>query len=396
MTGGRLEADVVVVGAGSVGSMASWQLAARGLRVIGVDRFSIPGPFSAYAGESRIFRKVYVEGGHYTPLLQRAQDLWRDLEKISGTRLLHTAGAVTIYDEHNPRLATLLAAAREHGLVSELLRGDEARTRYPEHLIRDTDVTIFDPEGGYLSSEKAVTAALMEATRLGATFLGDRKAHSVEAYGDRYLVRTDQEEIIASRVIISQGNGAGAVCKELGVHLAVRPQVLTWFPAVDPSIFSRADLPVFLRRAEEDGRSDDVQFYGFPSADGWTVKVVASLYLDEVESMEQPPTWDPRHLDPIRAWVREFIPGLVPEPVRVATCADGYLPDDTGALGTVPGMDGVVVAVGFSGHGFKMASALGAVAADLVADGTTATNVGFMDPARFLGPDARLTSLALS
>ena len=396
MNAGRLEADVVVVGVGSVGSMASWQLAERGLRVIGVDRFSIPGPFSAYAGESRIFRKVYVEGGHYTPILQRSQDLWRELEKISGTPLLNATGAVTIYDEDNPRLATLQAAAREHGLVSELLRGDEARTRYPEHLIRDNDVTVFDPEGGYVYSEKAVTAALMEATRLGATFLGDRKAHSVEAYGDRYIVRTDQEEIIASRVIISQGNGAGAVCKELGVHLAVRPQVLTWFPALDPSTFSRADLPVFLRRAEEDGRSDDVQFYGFPSADGWTVKVVASLYLDEVESMEQPPTWDPRHLDPIRAWVREFIPALIPEPVRVATCADGYLPDDTGALGTVPGMDGVVVAVGFSGHGFKMASALGAVAADLVLDGESTTDVGFMNPARFLGPDARLTSLALS
>ncbi|MEO7351202.1 MAG: N-methyl-L-tryptophan oxidase [Marmoricola sp.] len=396
MTDGRLEADVVVVGAGSVGSMASWQLASRGLRVIGLDRFSIPGPFSAYAGESRIFRKVYVEGGHYTPLLQRAQDLWRDLEKISGTRLLKTTGAVTIYDEHNPRLASLLAAAQEHGLDSELLRGDEARTRYPEHLIRDTDVTVFDPEGGYLSSEKAVTAALMEATRLGATFLGSRKAHSVEAYGDRYIVRTDQEEVIASRVIISQGNGAGAVCKELGVHLSVLPQVLTWFPAVDPSTFSRADLPVFLRRAEEAGRSDDVQFYGFPSADGWTVKVVASIYLDEVESMEKPPTWDPSHLCSVRAWVREFIPGLIPEPVRVATCADGYLPDHTGALGTVPGMGGVVVAVGFSGHGFKMASALGAVAADLVLDGTTATDVGFMNPVRFLGPDARLTSLALS
>ena len=147
-----LETDVVVVGAGSVGSMASWQLASRGLRVIGVDRFSIPGPFSAYAGESRIFRKVYVEGGHYTPILQRSQDLWRDLEKVSGTRLLHTTGAVTIYDEHNPRLASLLAAAQDHGLDSELLRGDEARSRYPEHLIRHTDVTVFDPEGGYLSS----------------------------------------------------------------------------------------------------------------------------------------------------------------------------------------------------------------------------------------------------
>lgn len=390
-----LETDVVIVGVGSVGSMASWQLASRGQRVIGIDRFSIPGPFSAYAGESRIFRKVYAEGGHYTPLLQRSQDLWRELEKATGTELLTTTGAVTIYDDNNPRLASLLAAGKDNGLDYQLLRGEEARAKYPEHVIRDTDVTILDPEGGYLKSEKAVTVALAEAARLGARFLGNRKAHSVEKHGDRYLVRTDQEEIIASRVIISQGNGAGALCKELGVHLSVLPQILTWFPAADPATFCREEMPVFLRRAEEDGRPDKAQFYGFPSADGWTVKVVASIFLDEVESMEKPPTWDPRHLNTIRSWVREFIPGLVPEPLRVAVCADGHLPDATGLLGLVPGMEGVVAAAGFSGHGFKMASALGAVAADLVLDGTTATDVSFMNPARFLGPDAGLSSLAL-
>ncbi|MEA5454714.1 N-methyl-L-tryptophan oxidase [Sinomonas sp. JGH33] len=393
---GAFETDVVVVGVGSVGSMASWQLASRGLRVIGVDRFSVPGPFSAYAGESRIFRKVYVEGAHYTPLLQRSEDLWRDLEKISGTSLLNTTGAVTIYDEHNPRLGPLIAAAQEYGLDFELLRGDEARSRYPEHAIRDMDVAVFDPGGGYLYSEKAVTAALVEAARLGAEFLGNRKACSVDAFGDRYIVRTDREEIVASRVIISQGNGAGAVCKELGVHLSVLPQVLTWFPVVDASAFRREDMPVFLRRAEEDGRPDQARFYGFPSADGWTVKVVGSIYLDEVESMEKPPAWDPDFLNSIRAWVREFIPGLLPEPVRAATCADGHLPDATGLLGVVPGMEGVVAAAGFSGHGFKMASGLGAIAADLVVDGTTATDINFMDPARFLASGSSLKSLALS
>jgi sarcosine oxidase len=101
-------------------------------------------------------------------------------------------------------------------------------------------------------------------------------------------------------------------------------------------------------------------------------------------------------LDTIRAWVREFIPGLIPDPVRVAMCADGHLPDKTALFGAVPGMEGVVVAAGFSGHGFKMASALGAIAADLLLDGTTATDVSFMNPARFLGPDTRLTTLALS
>lgn len=390
-----LETDVVVVGVGSVGSMASWQLASRGVRVIGVDRFSIPGPFSAYAGESRVFRKVYAEGGHYTPLLQRSQELWRELERISGTRLLHTAGgAVTIYDEHNPRLASLLAAGEEQGLDYEMLRGDEARARYPEHLIRDEDVTVFDPEGGYVSSEKAVVAALAEASRLGATFLGGRKAHAVERDGDRYVVRTDHEEIVASRVVAAPGTGAAAMCQALGVDLRVLPQVLTWFPALDPAAFSRKDLPVFLRRAEEVGRADQARFYGFPSADGFTVKVAGSVYMDEVESTEQPMSWDPRHLDAVRAWVREFIPGLIPDPVRVAVCADGYTSDDTGVLGTVPGMDGVVVAAGFSGHGYKMASALGAIAAELVLDGTTATDVGFMSPARF-GTAAPLTSLPL-
>jgi sarcosine oxidase len=72
--------------------------------------------------------------------------------------------------------------------------------------------------------------------------------------------------------------------------------------------------------------------------------------------------------------------------VRTVVCADGYTVDETGLLGFVPGMDGVVVAVGFSGHGFKMASSLGAVAADLITEGTTATDISFMDPARFL-PD---------
>jgi sarcosine oxidase len=132
--------------------------------------------------------------------------------------------------------------------------------------------------------------------------------------------------------------------------------------------------------------SRDAQFYGFPSVDGWTMKVAASIYLDEVASTARPLTWDPRHLDTVRSWVSTFLPDLVPEPVRTVVCADGYTVDETGLLGGVPGLDGVVVAVGFSGHGFKMAASLGAVAAELIAEGTSATDVSFMDPGRFLDP----------
>jgi sarcosine oxidase len=374
------EADVVVIGAGSVGSMAAWQLAIRGLRVVGIDRFTVPGPFSAYAGESRVFRMVYAEGGHYTPLLQRARDLWRDLEAASGAALLDNTGVVTIMDHDHPDHAALLRAGRERGLTFEVVAGDQARRRLPQHLIRDGDVALFDPEGGYLLSERAVFSALHVAQRHGASFLGNRKVTALEHQRDRWLVRTDTEEVRAARVLLATGTGAGPVCAALGTHLAVLPQVLTWFPIADPDLPRSQPEQVFIRS------SRDAQFYGFPSTDGWTVKVAASIYLDEVASTAQPLTWDPRHLDTVRSWVGTFLPALVPEPVKAVMCADGYTIDETGLLGHMPGMDGVVVAVGFSGHGFKMASSLGAVAAELIAEGTATTDVSFLDPTRFLPP----------
>jgi sarcosine oxidase len=385
-----IEADVAVVGAGSVGSMASWQLAARGLRVVGIDRFPVPGPFSAYAGESRVFRMVYAEGGHYTPLLRRARDLWRELEADSGTSLLEVTGIVTIADHDHPDHAALLRAGRERGLAFEVVTGDEARRRLPEHLIREGDVAIFDPEGGYVRSEQAVFSAIQAAQRRGASFLGDRVVTALSRAGDRWTVRTDQEEVRAPRVLIATGTGAGPVCAALGTHLAVLPQVLTWFPIADPGRYRSQRHQVFIRS------SRDAQFYGFPSTDGWTAKVAASIYLGEVPSMARPLTWDPRHLGTVQSWVGTFLPELVPKPVKMVVCADGYTVDETGLLGHIPGMDGVVVAVGFSGHGFKMASSLGAVAADLISEGTTTTDVSFMDPMRFVGPGHTVAALPLA
>ena len=118
----------------------------------------------------------------------------------------------------------------------EVVTGAEARRRLPQHLIRDGDVALFDPEGGYVLSERAVFSAVQLAQRRGASFLGDRKVTALEHDRDRWLVRTDQEEVRAPRVLVATGTGAGPVCAALGTHLAVLPQVLTWFPIADPGL----------------------------------------------------------------------------------------------------------------------------------------------------------------
>jgi sarcosine oxidase len=170
---------------------------------------------------------VYAEGGHYTPLLQRARELWRELEAACGTGLLHVTGVVTIMDHDHPDHAALLRAGRERGLSFEVVTAEEARGRLPQHVIRDSDVALFDPEGGYVRSEQAVFSALQLAQRRGASFLGNRKVMALERHRDRWSVRTDQEEVRASRVLVATGTGAGRLCAALGTHLAVLPQVLT-------------------------------------------------------------------------------------------------------------------------------------------------------------------------
>ena len=194
-----IETDVVVIGAGSVGSMASWQLAKRGLRVIGIDRFTVPGPFSAYAGESRVFRMVYAEGGHYTPLLQRARDLWRELEAASGTALLHNTGVVTIMDHDHPDHAALLRAGREQGLEFEVVAAEAVAAVLPQHLIREGDVALFDPRAVTCSASAPFSRPCRRRTASVPRSSGNRKVTALERHHDLWSVRTDQEVVRAAR-----------------------------------------------------------------------------------------------------------------------------------------------------------------------------------------------------
>ena len=69
--------DVIVVGVGGMGSAACWQLARRGLRVLGLERFDIPHAFGSSHGLTRIIRLAYHESPAYVPLVRRAIELWQ-------------------------------------------------------------------------------------------------------------------------------------------------------------------------------------------------------------------------------------------------------------------------------------------------------------------------------
>src|SRR5437763_1231043 len=155
----RLHTDVAVVGVGAIGSATLWRLAERGVSAVGFERFEPGHDRGSSHGETRIFRTAYLEGPGYVPLAQRGIELWRELERVTGTDLMTTNGALMLGSRDSDVITGTMESIRVHHLPHDLLDAPELRARYPTHRVGDDDVGIFEHEGGFLRPERAVVAA---------------------------------------------------------------------------------------------------------------------------------------------------------------------------------------------------------------------------------------------
>jgi len=377
---GRFDAEVGVIGIGSTGSMALWQLARRGVSVLGFEQFTPGHDRAAAGGESRVFRIAYHEGTNYVPLLLAARDAWGQLEEAAPAELLDRCGYLEIAKSDDEGFASSVASLAEYGLGHEVLAAESARDRFPQHRYRDDDVALLDPLGGTLRPEYSIVRATRLAESLGARVLRHTPVECIVPDPDGVTVRTASRQWRFRRAVVTVGSWTSRLLPELNGVVQPRRLSLTWFPALDPASFSSKVFPAFGRTV------DDLFVYGAPVIDGRSVKV-------SFVQFEPPGIVDPDHLDPVmpcdvlerlREIVREYLPGLVPDPVRVSMFADGFTPDGDGLVGLHPDHPSLVIVAGLSGHGFKLAPLFGKVAADLAVTGETPEPVAFLGPARFL------------
>jgi len=370
---------VAVIGTGVIGAMAAWRLAARGARVIALDRYAAGHDRGASAGESRIFRTVYKEGGAYVPLLRRARALWRELETASGRAILTDTGCLTIGRADHPDLIAVRECATDHDLPHEILAAQAIRRRYPQHRVDDDEIALLDPQAGVLRPEVGVQAALAAAADAGAEILPYHRVRDIDRRGTGWRIGTDGRQVDADWIVLAPGPWAPQT--PLLSDLPVRVEQLTacWFAARDPGSVAPQAFPVGVRRHTEAG------FSFFPCLDGVSVKVIPHHLprpvLDGADAL--PRTRDTGFVRAASAAVARLLPGLVPHPIRIGTYSDGYTPDHDALVGPVPGQDTAIVLTGFSGHGYKLAPVFGQIAADLVLAGGTGLDVAYLDPARF-------------
>ncbi|CAM02241.1 sarcosine oxidase [Saccharopolyspora erythraea NRRL 2338] len=371
---------VAVVGTGVVGAMTAWRLARRGAEVVALDTYSPGHDRGASAGESRIFRTIYKEGPDYVPLLRRSGELWRELESTTATSLLTMCGGLTIGSPDHPDVRAVRACAEEHGLDHEVLDTAEARSRFPQHRVDDDEVIVLDPAAGVLRPEPAVQAALRAAEEAGASVLPYHPVDGVAETSSGWRITSGGKHFDVDHVVFAPGPWALRLEPLRTLPVEIRLITACWFAVHDPAAHRPDRLPIAVRRHREAG------FSCFPVLDGVAIKIVPHHLgwpvLDDPDGL--PRSADPEFARAASAAAARLLPGTTPHPVRIATFAEGFTPDEHALLGPLPGHRNATVMTGFSGHGFKLAPVFGEIGADLALRGSTGHDITRLAPGRRL------------
>jgi sarcosine oxidase len=374
----RVQYDVAVIGLGAMGAMAAWSAAARGASVVGFEQFGIAHDRGSSHGGSRIFRRTMFEGKHYNPIVARAEELWRKLETESGTRLLQPSGGLCIGPRDGELIVDALRCAEAGGVEHELLDPDELAARFPQHAHIPGDVGVFEPGAGVLDPEAAITAATEVAAAAGARLRTGCVVTAVRCEDAGVVIETADEVVTARRAVVATGAWFTDLLPDL--PLRIQRSSLMWFTGADRAAYRPDRFPVFIRE------SGAVDGWGIPDVDGHGVKIGAGPsapkpWIDHPRDNNHPV--DEKDVEPVAEFCRAAFPGLTPAPVDARACMNSKTPDGDFVLGSPEAAPHLVLAGGFSGHGFKHASAVGEIVADLALTGGSPIPLDRFSPDRF-------------
>ncbi len=357
--------DAIVVGLGAMGAATAWQLARRGRAVLGIDRHHPPHALGSTHGETRVTRLAIGEGEQYTPLAIRSHEIWREIERETGERLLVECGGLIVSGEgsratcHVPGFfANTLAAAKRYGVSHEVLDAPSIRRRFPAFAVRDDEVGYYEPSAGYVRPEACVEAQLALARRHGARLHAGETVLEVGESAGGAFVRTDRDTYRAARVVVTAGPWLpGLLGSAWEGRFVVRRQVLHWYEPRDAAAFAPGRFPIFIW--ELAGHAQPI--YGFPVVPGGAGVKIATEQVDEATTPQsvrrEVDTREAREL--FEAKIAQGFPGLTGRCLASVACLYTMTADSHFVIEPHPAFPRVLVASPCSGHGFKHSAAIG-------------------------------------
>jgi sarcosine oxidase len=371
--------DVIVVGVGAMGSATCYQLAKRGKKVLGLERFDIPHNHGSSHGYTRIIRLAYFEHPSYVHLLRRSYELWRELETQANEKLLYITGSIDASMPDQMVFSGALTSAKQHDLTHEVLSSAELSRRFPAFQLPSDTMALYQPEGGFLTPERCIVAFANLAMAHGADIRAREKVLSfVPTSGGGVKVSTNKGEYEAETLVISAGAWVGELLPFLKPYTVPERQVLTWLRPQKPELFQPGNFPVFIYQTEES------VFYGFPVHGVPGFKFGKYNHLNETGDPDTLLT-EPNDTDEkiLRDFAVRYFPQGSGATLSMISCMFTNTPDGHFLIDHHPELPQVWVASPCSGHGFKFSSVIGEIMADLATQGKTRHDISLFNLGRF-------------
>jgi len=375
--------DYVVAGLGALGSATAMELARRGHRVVGLERFELGHSRGASHDTSRILRHSYHTPS-YVRLTQEAYADWARLEQDSGTGLVTVVGGLDLFPKDaviNP--VDYLSSLDEVGIGYDVLDGAEVMARWPQFRLAENVLALHQAQAAIVPAGQGTHVMQTEARRHGADLRALSPVVSVADLGERGLeVVTPGGVLHCDGLVVCADAWVNDVLVGLGHHipLDVTLEQVTYFEPPAPADFAQGRLPLWIWM-------DDPSFYGFPTYGAPTVKAAQDCGGPVIDPERRTSEPDPAMESLLAAHMRSLLPDSG-APVHSLRCQYTLTPDRDFVISPVPGHEAVVVGMG-AAHGFKFAPTFGRLLADLVVEGSTSTDLtpfrmdrpGLTDPA---------------
>ena len=372
------EFDCIVIGVGGMGSSTLYNLAKRGRRVLGLEQFDIPHAEGSSHGVNRIIRLAYYEHPSYVPLLRRAYELWSEIESVTGEQLLYKTGSIDTAPSGHEVFEGSLESCLLHDIPHRVLNHVQINEQFPGYQLPPGHMGLLQEDGGFVLSERSIVAYANAAMSAGAEIHAREIVLGWEPDQGGVRVFTDRGEYTAERLVITAGAWTAGMIPILEDLAVPERQVLAWLQPLDGSLYTPEVFPVF------NAYFDEGRYYGFPVFGIPGFKVGRYHHLEEVidpDSEIKTVTGEDEAV--LRSAVERYFPKANGTTMTLKTCMFTNTPDEHFIVDLLPGNTQVAVAAGFSGHGFKFASVIGEILADLAITGETEHNIDLLKIDRF-------------
>lgn len=353
---------VIIIGGGTFGTAAAWALAQRGVKSLVIEQFDHVHSMGSHSGKTRVIRHAYAEGSDYVPLVLRADAMWLELEDQLNEKILYRTGSVEL-DAHGHGHAELAkASADAHGLPYEWIDAAEVRRRWTAINVDDSWHAGFDPNAGFLMIEPALRGMANLAIQLGAEFITGTTIKTWGSTGSDAWVRTGESQYSADQLIIAGGAWMPELLEGLGLPIVIQRKVLFWLDVDAPERFGPDRFPVFLTD------SSHGEIYGFPILADEGLKIARHDGGDATTANSVDRTVRAGEASEVLPLAQSLFRGVTGGVISSLVCLYTRTPDTNFIIDRHPAHENVVIAAGFSGHGFKFAPAIGQMLADMTTD----------------------------